>query len=123
MSCLQVGKAIKDILAKEQITKVYPLVADEGTTFPFVIYKRTALTPASSKDRYNYSYMITMEVTIAASTYIDSVDLAEQIYTLLEHTRGTYNSIKINEINLIDASEEYLEDSFTQKLIFNIEIQ
>ena len=55
MGCLQVGKAIKELLAKENITNVYPLIADEGTTFPFVIYKRTSLVPSNTKDRYNYS--------------------------------------------------------------------
>lgn len=123
MSCLQVGKAIKELLAKENITNVYPLIADEGTTFPFVIYKRTSLVPSNTKDRYNYSYLATVEITIAASNYIDSINLAEKIQTLVEHIRGVYNDIQINDTYLIDSSEEYLEDSFTQKLIFNIEIK
>lgn len=123
MSCLQVGKAIKELLAKENITNVYPLIADEGTTFPFVIYKRTSLVPSNTKDRYNYSYIATVEITIAASNYIDSINLAETIQTLVEHIRGVYNDIQINDTYLIDSSEEYLEDSFTQKLIFNIEIK
>lgn len=123
MSCLQVGKAIKELLAKENITNVYPLIADEGTTFPFVIYKRTSLVPSNTKDRYNYSYIATVEITIAASNYIDSINLAEKIQTLVEHIRGVYNDIQINDTYLVDSSEEYLEDSFTQKLIFNIEIK
>ena len=123
MSCLQVGKAIKELLAKENITNVYPLIADEGTTFPFVIYKRTSLVPSNTKDRYNYSYIATVEITIAASNYIDSINLAEKIQTLVEHIRGVYNDIQINDTYLTDSSEEYLEDSFTQKLIFNIEIK
>ena len=39
MSGLQIGKAIKTILSG--IDKVYPLVADEGTTYPFVVYRRS----------------------------------------------------------------------------------
>lgn len=123
MSCLQVGKAIKELLAKKNITNVYPLIADEGTTFPFVIYKRTSLVPSNTKDRYNYSHTATVEITIAASNYIDSINLAETIQTLVEHIRGVYNDIQINDTYLVDSSEEYLEDSFTQKLIFNIEIK
>ena len=37
MSSLQIGKAIYTILAKNNISKVFPLVADEGTTFPFIV--------------------------------------------------------------------------------------
>jgi len=40
----------------------------------------------------------------------------------LEHTRGKYNEININEIKLIDAEEEYIEDAFIQKLTFTVEI-
>lgn len=122
MSSLQIGKAIYTILAGKDIKKVYPLVADEGTTFPFIVYRRTGLQPANTKDRFNYSELATMELIVAAESYLDSIMLAEQVKDILEHTRGTYNNIKIGEINLISADEDYLEDAFVQKLTFNIEI-
>jgi len=55
---LQIGKAIYDILhsntdmvAKLQ-DKVFPLIADNNTTFPFIVYKRTGIIPAYTKDRF-----------------------------------------------------------------------
>ena len=35
--------------------KVFPIVAEDGTTFPFIIYKRTGLTSNSCKDGYYVS--------------------------------------------------------------------
>ena len=48
---LQIGKAIyhllsKDSRIKEKVgSKIYPLIVEESTTFPFIIYKRTNITP------------------------------------------------------------------------------
>ncbi len=40
----------------------------------------------------------------------------------MEHTRGLYNEISINEIKLVGAEEDYIEDAFIQKLTFEVEI-
>ena len=120
MKGIEVGKAIKAIL--EDIDKVYPLVADEGTTFPFIVYRRSSLRPASTKDRYNYSETATVEIIVASNSYPESINIALQVKDLMEGTRGVYCDINIGEITLINAWEDYLEDSFIQKLTFNIEI-
>lgn len=123
MSSLQTGKAIFNLLNDVQPQKVFPLIADEGTTYPFIIYRRTALLPASSKDRYNYQELVTVEIMVADNTYNGSVKVAELVRTKLENTRGTFNGIVIGDITLIGSEESYLDDAFIQKLIFQIEIQ
>ena len=124
MKALQIGKAIKDILSKGGIKNAYPLIADAGTTFPFIVYRRSSFTPASTKDRFNYKYDVMVELAVAAATYADSVTLADQVAELMEKTNGTYKDIEINDITIIDGSEEYSEqDAFIQKLTFNIEIK
>lgn len=40
----------------------------------------------------------------------------------MEGTRGTYNGLSIGEITLTNADEDFIEDTFIQKLTFNIEI-
>ena len=120
MSGLQIGKTIKYILS--DIEKVYPLIADQGTTYPFVVYRRTGLTPSSTKDRYNYRELATIEIIVAAANYNDSIKLAESVKGKLEHTRGKFDEFSIGDITLINADEDYIEDTFIQKLTFNIEI-
>ena len=67
MSGIQIGKTIRTIL--NGIDNVYPLVADEGTTYPFIIYRRSSLNPSNTKDRYNYKEVATVEILIAANNY------------------------------------------------------
>jgi len=40
----------------------------------------------------------------------------------MEGTRGIYNGVNIREVTLTNADEDFLEDTFIQKLNFNIEI-
>lgn len=120
MTGLEIGKAIFTIL--KGIKNVYPLVADQGTEYPFVVYRRVNLSHANTKDRFNYQELATVEVVVAANNYTESVELAKQVMYRLEHTRGLYNEISINEIKMVGAEEEYIEDAFIQKLTFEIEI-
>lgn len=120
MKGLEIGKAIKTIL--QGIQNVYPLVADEGTTFPFVVYRRSGLVPASTKDRYSYKESASVEIIVASNTYPDSISLAVQVKDKMQKAKGDFNGINIGEVSLINADEDYIENTFIQKLKFNIEI-
>lgn len=123
MDSLNIGKAIYTILQTsiDIDKKIYPLIADEGTTFPFIIYKRTGLTPESTKDNTNEN--VSVEINIASSNYSESIDLAIKIRKALEHKKGTYSDIAIEDIVIDDATEDYIEDTFIQTLTFKIELQ
>lgn len=126
MSCISIGKAIKSLLvsglSKTDVkSKIYPLIADEGTTFPFIIYRRNSITPESDKDYTNDSAYI--QIMIAANNYAESVDLAEKVRTSLIHKNGTIQTIPVEDITLEDGSEEFIDNTFVQNLIFKITIQ
>lgn len=123
MDSLNIGKAIYTILQTsiDIDKKIYPLIADEGTTFPFIIYKRTRLAPESTKDNTNEN--VSVEINIASSNYSESIDLAIKVRKALEHKKGTYSDIAIEDIVIDDATEDYIEDTFIQTLTFKIELQ
>ena len=121
MKGITVGKAIYTML--EGINNVYPLVVDKNVKFPFVVYRRTGMQAANTKDRFCYSETATVEVLVASDKYEESIDTASIVLYRLEHTRGEYNDIIISEIELIDAAEDFIEDTYIQKLTFKIEIQ
>ena len=122
MNGLEIGKAIYFILDQIDNISVYPLVADKGATFPFITYRRVGLLPATTKDRFSYQALATIEVLVAADKYTDSIEIANRVLGMLEGTRGKYNDITISEIKLIGASEDFIDNTFIQKLTFNIEI-
>ena len=123
MSSLSLGKALTTILNNVAESKIFPIVANPDTTYPFIVYKRTGLIPANTKDRYNYRELATVEIIVAANSYSNSLEIAEQVKTELEHVRGTFNNIQFGEVVMISATEDYLDDAYIQKLTFQIEIQ
>jgi len=52
MNGLEIGKAIYKVL--DGTATVYPLVADLGASYPFIVYRRASVIHSSSKDRFNY---------------------------------------------------------------------
>lgn len=123
---LQIGKAIYNILSNDDKVvdkvqyKIYPLIADTGTTFPFIVYKRTGIEPADSKDRFIYNENTYVEVMIASDKYNESIEIAELVKNALAGKRGQYSGIDIYDIGMTGADEDYIEDTFIQNLTFNI---
>ena len=123
---LQVGKAIYNILSNDAKIidsvehKIYPLIADTGTTFPFIVYRRTGIEPSDSKDRFIYSENTYVEVVIASDKYNESIEIADLVKNALQGKRGNYSGINIHDIRMTNADEDYIEDTFIQNLTFNI---
>ena len=123
---LQVGKAIYNILSNDAKIidsvehKIYPLIADTGTTFPFIVYRRTGIEPSDSKDRFIYSENTHVEVVIASDKYNESIEIADLVKDALQGKKGNYSGINIHDIRMTNADEDYIEDTFIQNLTFNI---
>ena len=123
---LQVGKAIYNILSNDAKIidsvehKIYPLIADTGTTFPFIVYRRTGIEPSDSKDRFIYSENTYVEVVIASDKYNESIEIADLVKNALQGKKGNYSGINIHDIRMTNADEDYIEDTFIQNLTFNI---
>lgn len=117
-STLTIGKAIYTIL--KPMKRVYALVAEEGTKFPFIRYARTNGYGNKTKDG-TYSLTATVEITIAANNYDDSIEWAEQVLDLLESAHGEIAGFNIEDIYMIDSSEMYIENTFIQNMTFSVE--
>lgn len=123
---IQIGKAVYQILSNDtKVTemvgnKIYPLIANQGTTYPFIIYRRTGIEPVTSKDRFICSEVTSVDVIIASDRYDESIEVAELVKDALSGKSGIYSGIKVIDINMISADEDYIEDTFIQNLTFNI---
>ena len=115
---LRIGEVIYARL--KQFKNVYPLVADEGTTFPFMIYRRSSGYSISTKDGI-YSAVANIDVMIAAQSYEESIELADKVLLQLESTRGNVAGFDIWNIRMVDSNETYIENSFIQELKFSVE--
>jgi hypothetical protein len=121
MSILQIGKAINKLIS-EITPNVFPLIAEAGTKFPFVSYRRSGTQTSDTKDRYNYSEFAYIELAIYTNDYQSGISLAERIKSKLERFKGEIEGITINSIVLANGVEDYVGEAYLQSLTFSIEI-
>ncbi len=124
---LQVGKAIYTLLSSNQQLvsmvdgNIFPLIAEINTTFPFIVYKREAITPQYTKD-YWTSDEVMINVMVASNDYVESIEIADLVRQSLDQKKGEYSGIKIRDLRLTQADEDFIDDTYIQYLTFKIRI-
>ena len=123
MKHFKIGSKIKEILTNDsEVTnyinnKVFPIVANNGTDIPFVIYRRFKYEPQSNKDYKGES--AEFEVRVVANKYEDSVKIADAVGDALNN----YEDNDVEQIRLITSNEDYIDEVFVQTLNFYIELK
>lgn len=114
---IKIGKEVYNLLSThKELTdlvgnKIYPLISDISTTFPFVVFRKDNYTPTYTKDGIS-SKSARIEIIVASDKYDNSVDVAEEVLNAISKNRKY--RLEVN-------TEDYIEDTFIQNLIFNIE--
>ena len=120
MKNFKIGSEIRNVILSSTAvknavdTKVFPLIANAGTTFPFIVYRRSSYSPQSDKDALTES--VYMEIAIICNNYEQSVSIANDVADALI----PYDSDTIEEIKVTNISEEFISDSFVQKVNLQI---
>lgn len=121
MKNFEIGKEINRMLKEGNVlkvsSKIFPLVANPNTTFPFLVYRRIGYQPRNNKDYIGE--MVTMEINIATETYNEGVLIANNVADILQ---GKETEI-IQDIQLVNISEIYLQDTYIQNIQFQIELK
>ena len=124
---LNIGKVIKDILYQDEAlntlvkSQVFPMIAEENTTFPFIVYRRNSIRKVSTKDYVN-DEIASVDIVIASDKYAQSVEIAERVRFILEHGGYEGENFSVDNITLSNASEQYMQNTYIQTLTFDIEI-
>lgn len=123
INTLNIGKYIYSTISGDnQITcKVYPLIADNDAKFPFIVYRRTGLVSGTTKDGLTEDN-VTVEIVIVSDKYSVGLDLAIKVRNLLEKQSVIYEDIEINDTTLNLATEEYSDNSYIQRMQFDMKI-
>ena len=123
MKNFKIGLEIRNVILSSTAvknavgTKVFPLIANAGTTFPFVVYRRSSYSPQSDKDVLSES--VYMEIAIICNNYEQSVSIANDVADALIQ----YESDTIEEIKVTNISEEFISESFVQKVNLQIDLK
>ena len=120
---LLIGKLIYAKLNQALHTdKIFPIVAENGTTYPYIVYKRTNLNSSVfskdglCEDTCDYS------ITIVSDKYDEGVELANEVRKTMEKPNLVSNDLAINNNRLISANEVWANDAYLQELNFNCKI-
>ena len=109
---------ISDERLKELVgNKIYPLVAEESVTYPFIIFTKENAFANYTKDLLTYD-TVNISVAIAAVNYFQTVEIAERVRQILENYRDGY----FYNILLDNVTEDFTEDTYIQQLQFSAKI-
>lgn len=104
------------------VNKIFPLIANADTTFPFIVFQRSNLMPIYTKDILTEN-QITMVIIVVSNDYIQSLDLANAVRHALEGNIYRDNDILISAMKMESITEETLEDAYIQRMVFTFNVQ
>lgn len=122
---IRAGKAIFGMLRADEALsskvgdRIFPIVALDDTTYPYIAYRRKNLIPAYTKDRHSVEDSIFVDVVIVGDSYEDTLTIGMDVLRVLDRKRGLHYGIDINDIRLSDSEEEAAE-VYMQRLEFEI---
>ena len=107
-------------LKKYVDSKIYPLVAENTTTFPFVTYYRDNISPISfTKDGYCQDEVY-FTINVVSDHYTQTLEIANIIRKLMEGLRGDDN---IYDCHMTNIDENFVENSYVQTLQFKCKFE
>ena len=103
-------------------TKIYPIYAKQGTTFPYIVINRDSVLSSYSKDGC-FEDTVTVTAIAIADKYDLSVSIASEIRNSLEDKRYKDDNIYISQITMKSANETTYNNAFIQQLTFVLKVQ
>ena len=87
--------------------KIFPLVAEQTTTFPFIVYWRNNVSTISmNKDGYCED-SVSFTVAVVDTNYSNTLELANEVRKSLEFMRYKTEEMDITNCHLTSIDETY----------------
>lgn len=91
------------------VASTYPIVAENTTKFPFIIYKTTASRPENTKDGI-YDWVFTVQIDVVNDKYDRVCELcSDTVDKLLELE-------EVLDINIMNISEDYIDNAYVKEI-------
>lgn len=104
---INVGKLIYPKLA--EVCSAYPLVAENTTRFPFIIYRTVQGRPENTKDGI-YDWIYNIQVNVVDDKYDTVCDLCSATVDKLLELET------VLDINIESISEDYIDDAYVKEI-------
>lgn len=113
------GKAIHELLTSDVDVsaivgdRVFPQIAAQGASFPFVVYVLQDTSPSDTKSGVSTLDEVRYDIVVASETYAQASDLTNKIRTVLDRYSGTVSGVVIDSIQFIDLDADNDPDTET----------
>ena len=120
---LSAGAIIRAVLLEDaevatRTNKIFP-VATDCAELPYILYRRTSLSPNPQKSGQPGADEIQVEVICFTERYGEGVELAEAVRAALDQVDTEHNGLRMRSCYLLDSEEAYQDDAFVQQLVFS----
>lgn len=102
--------------------KVSPLVVDNKTDYPYIIYGRSNMSSSTCKDGI-YENTVTIDIRVVTSTYEHGLELINKVRESLEIRDVTFNDMRITDAYITSAAERYTDNAFIQDIQFTFIVE
>lgn len=120
-----IGKVIYSKLISNQLItdivndRVFPVIAEQTTTFPFIIYYRVSISNNLYNKDGSVEDNVVYSITVVSTNYNESAELANEIRKIFDKKQITNDIMRITDSRLIEIDESYEDNSYVQKLTFS----
>lgn len=116
---MEIYKVTTDFVAalNTVTSNVFPMLAPQGTSLPFITYEHTGFTPQGSKD-CEYEVTITYNIHIITKSYNDGLQYVDAIRAALYGITSQYHYTY--EYEIISASEVAYDDGYEQTMVVSL---
>lgn len=123
---LSAGAIIRAVLLEDaevaaRTNKVFP-VATDCAELPYILYRRTSLSPNPQKSGQPGADGIQIEIICFTERYGEGVELAEAVRAALDQVNAEHDGMRLRSCYLLDSEETYQDDAFVQQLVFSAKI-
>jgi hypothetical protein len=91
------------------VASTYPLVAENTTNFPFIIYRTLQQRPQTTKDGI-FEWVYTVQVNVVNDKYDRVCDLCSDAVDKLMELE------EVMDINIESISEDYIENAYVKEI-------
>lgn len=102
----------------------YPVIAIDEAATPYAVYRRTGLTPVSSKDGSSVCYMHTYAIAIVDDDYSALVEkTASVVSCLLGMAYTTHDRYCVKAVHVENITEDFNEGLYIEDITVSITIK
>jgi len=101
--------------------RFFPMRVTQGAAFPCVQYQVISTTPVNQKSGAAKADFARVQINCFASDYKSASGVADKVRASLEAYSGTVNTIKVQYIEYMGASET-IDDNASYNGIYNIQM-